>query len=372
EQWILPARVDGFGAAALDELGALGEIVWIAQRGPGGAGGGEARVALYRRDRVRALADTAALPETAPPLQRALLEHLQARGASFFAQLGHAAAGATSDEILAALWELVWAGLVTNDTFQPLRAQAALRRAGPRPSARLLAAQAAGRWSAVSALTQPAPPDTARAHARALALLDRHGVVSREAADGVAGGFASLLPVLRAMEEAGKIRRGFFVEGLTGAQFALPGAVDRLRAAREPGDEDPPVLALAAVDPANAYGALLPWPAPPAASASKLPAPRRVAGARIVLVGGALAFFVDRGAHSLRLYTDDPAAIAAGTSGLRLCAARRRPGHLRVETIDGTPALRSPWLPALRAAGFRLEPGAIVLDSQPMIASVDR
>ncbi|HVR64037.1 MAG TPA: DEAD/DEAH box helicase, partial [Polyangia bacterium] len=141
EQWILPARVDGFTASALDELGALGEIVWIAQGGPGS---GEARVALYRRDRVRALAEPAALPETAPPLQRALLEHLQARGASFFAQLGQAAAGATSDEILAALWELVWAGLVTNDTYQPLRAQAALRRAGPRPSARLLAAQAAG------------------------------------------------------------------------------------------------------------------------------------------------------------------------------------------------------------------------------------
>ncbi|MEA2698093.1 MAG: ATP-dependent helicase Lhr and Lhr-like helicase, partial [Myxococcales bacterium] len=183
------------------------------------------------------------------------------------------------------------------------------------------------------------------------------------------GGFAPLAQVLRAMEDAGKIRRGYFVEGLTGAQFALPGAVDRLRdardASRDASDEDAPVLALAAVDPANPYGLLLPWPTAVISdgeTASEATPPRRAAGTRIVLVSGRLVFFVDRGGRSLRVFTDDPATIAAGVSGLRQVAQRRRPRGLRIETVDGTPALRSPLLPALRAGGFRAEPGAIVLD----------
>ena len=297
-----------------------------------------------------------------------LWNELHTRGASFFAQLQQACASATSDEILAALWQLVWAGLVTNDTFQPLRAIAAARRGASQRGPRLSAAQAAGRWSAVSALLQPPLPDTQRAHARALTLLERYGVVSREAAsaEAVPGGFAPLSQVMRAMEEAGKIRRGFFVDGLTGAQFALPGAIDRLRAARDADTDDAAVLALAAVDPANPYGVLVPWPTTVAAGdgidADATP-PRRAPGARVVLVRGALLFFVDRSGRGLRVFSDDAATIAEGIPGLRQVAERRRPRQLRVETVNGAPALRSPLLPALRAGGFRLEPGGIVLDS---------
>src|SRR5207253_10434351 len=172
------------------------------------------------------------------------------------------------------------AGLVTNDTLQPLRALAA-RRA----SATL---RTAGRWSATRNLLLRQAPETERAHARAIMLLERHGVVSREAAaaEAIPGGFAAVSPVLRAMEEAGKVRRGYFVGGLAGAQFALPGAIDRLRAERPdaPGFDDessgPDVVVMAALDPANPYGALLPWPDDATSR------PRRAAGAQVVLVGG--------------------------------------------------------------------------------------
>jgi ATP-dependent Lhr-like helicase len=369
ENAILPARIDGFTGAALDELGALGEVVWI---GRGGSSSSDTRVALFRRERVRALHNAPALPDDAPALEQAIWTQLNAQGASFFAQLQQACAGVTSDEILAALWQLVWAGLVTNDTFQPLRAIAAARRSkSARPAARLTVAQAAGRWSTVAALMQPPLPDTQRAHARALALLERYGVVSREAAiaEATPGGFAPLAQVMRAMEEAGKIRRGFFVEGLTGAQFALPGAVERLRDARDSDADDHATLTLAAVDPANPYGALLPWPTIVGAGVGggaddgeDAAPPRRAPGARVVLVGGALVFFIDRSGRHLRVLSDDDAAVAAGVSGLRQAADRRRPRQLRVDTINSTPALRSPFVPTLRAAGFRLEPGAIVLD----------
>ncbi|HXI60928.1 MAG TPA: DEAD/DEAH box helicase [Polyangia bacterium] len=368
EQWILPARVEGFTGAALDGLGALGDVVWVGRR-EGVGSGSDGRIALFRRDRIRTLADGPALPDDAPALPRSILDQLTTTGASFFSQLQQTCATATSDEILAALWELVWAGLVTNDTFQPLRAASAARRGRHRPTkaVRPSTAQMAGRWSAVATLLRPPLPDTQRAHARAQMLLDRYGVVSREAAgaEDLPGGFSPLAQVLRAMEDAGKIRRGYFVEGLTGAQFALPGAVDRLRDARDASEEDAPVLALAAVDPANPYGLLLPWPTAESAegeAASDAAPPRRAAGTRIVLVSGRLVFFVDRGGRSLRVFSDDPAIIAAGVAGLRQVAQRRRPRGLRIETVDGTPALRSPLLPALRAGGFRAEPGAIVLD----------
>ena len=253
ERSILPARVPDFRGGLLDELGALGEVCWV---GGGALGRGDGRVALFRRDRIRLLLEPPTLPEASPPLQRALLEALRAQGASFFAQLRAAVGPETStEELLAALWELVWAGLVTNDTFQPLRALASPppraggapgRRAGP--GERGWAAQAMGRWSTVGALLQgsgvahappltgppprvPAGPtspgDTERVHARARMLLDRYGIVSREmaTAEGMRGGFSDLARVLRAMEDAGKVRRGFFVDGLGGAQFALPAAV---------------------------------------------------------------------------------------------------------------------------------------------------
>jgi ATP-dependent Lhr-like helicase len=397
EKRILPARVRDFQPAMLDELGALGELVWI---GGGALGGDDGRVALFRRDRVRLLADPPIAPEEPSAIHRALLDALERQGASFFAQLSAACPGASSADVLAALWDLVWSGLVTNDTFQPLRALGGPRRL--RGAGRNLIAQAAGRWSTVSALLRPAPAPTELAHARALVLLERYGIVSRETAgaERLAGGFAALSPVLRALEDAGKIRRGHFVEGLTGAQFAHAGAVDRLRAARdpEPGHE---VLALAAVDPANPYGALLPWPGGGAGKdgdgepggerdrpgADDGAAPRRAAGARVVLVKGEPVLYVERGGRRLRVFPSTPATesadglaatatsgvgpggspaidaevLAAAVSALRDGArGRRRP--LRVERINGVPALRSEMVQDLRRAGFRMEPNALVLD----------
>jgi ATP-dependent Lhr-like helicase len=368
EASVLPARVRDFSGALLDELGALGELVWI---GGGPLGGEEGRVALVRRERARLLVEPRTPPADMPALHRALLDALESQGASFFAQLGAAAPVATSAEVLAALWDLVWAGLVTNDTFQPLRA---LGRGGA-GGARGLVARAAGRWSSVASLLRQPASETERAHARAMALLERYGVVSREAAaaEGLPGGFAALAPVLRALEEAGKIRRGHFVDGLTGAQFAHPGAVERLRAARAAdaaaADHAADVVALAATDPANPYGALLPWPTAARAEADggqdeAVAAARRTAGARVVLLDGVPAIYVERGGRRLRVFTDDERALGAAVAALRASASgRRRP--LRVDHVNGTPALRSALAPGLRRAGFRLEPGALVLDPGP-------
>jgi ATP-dependent Lhr-like helicase len=414
ERWILPARVPDFHGGLLDELGALGEVCWV---GGGALGRGDGRVALFRRDRIRLLLEPPTLPEASAPLQRALLEVLRTQGASFFAQLRAAVGPETStEELLAALWELVWAGLVTNDTFQPLRALASPppragapgRRAGH--GERGWAGQAMGRWSTVGALVQgsgasptptpteslprgaagPTPPaDTERVHARARMLLDRYGIVSREvaAAEGMRGGFSDLARVLRAMEDAGKVRRGFFVDGLGGAQFALPAAVERLRAARDleprPGSGPDRVCILAVVDPANPYGASLPWPAarsaaPGAEGDRGLPAidssadasetgsgsARRSMGARVVLVRGVPVLFIERGGRQLRVFSDEGADIEAAVAGLRREPLRRgvRARALRVERVNGGPALRSPLAEVLLRAGFRLEPGALVLD----------
>ena len=366
ERLILPARVRDFTSAMLDELGALGELVWI---GGAALGGEDGRVALYRRDHARLLLDPRPAPEDLPARHRALLGLLDSQGASFFAQLSAACPESTTAEVLDALWDLVWAGLVTNDTFQPLRALTTPRRL--KAGGRNLLAQAAGRWSTVASLLRPPPIPTQAAHARAVSLLERYGVVSREAvtAEGLPGGFAALSPVFRALEDAGKIRRGHFVEGLTGAQFAHAGAVDRLRAARD-GDE---VVVLAAVDPANPYGALIPWPASsPAdddqAEGAGAPPPRRAAGARVVLVHGVPALYVERGGRRLRVFTNDGKTLHQAVDALRRgprgpSDGRRR--ALRVENVNGAPALKSGLDGPLRQAGFRMEPNALVLDPAP-------
>jgi len=187
-------------------------------------------------------------------------------------------------------------------------------------------------------------------------------VVSREAAaaESLPGGFASVSGVLRAMEESGKIRRGHFVDGLQGAQFAHAAAVDRLRAARDTAGDavGPPVLVLSAIDPANPYGALLPWPSEGA---------RRAAGAKVVLAHGEPIFFVERGGKKLRLCARpeaiDETLIAPALAALKRVAAARRHRQLRIEEVDGVPALHSPHAALLERGGFRVEPGALVLSA---------
>ena len=356
ERDVLPARVSGYMARLLDELGAAGEVVWV---GRGSLGRDDGRVALFRRDRVELLVSAGAADDRpSEPMHDAIRQHLQRRGASFFPQLRAAIGEARSDdELLDAMWDLVWAGEVTNDTFAALRALSLPRsrsKRSPRPG-RLMALgppRAAGRWSLVADLVGEARTPTERGHALATSLLERHGVVTREAvaAEGIAGGYASVYPVLRAMEESGRARRGYFVSGLGAAQFALPGAVDRLRAVRE---DDASVRILAATDPAQPYGAALPWPR--GTGDERLPL-QRAAGAYVVIVDGEPALYLERGGRSLvRLpaAADESVAARAVAALPSLIGPAGPLKELRIERVDREPPAGSPLAEAMAGAGFR-------------------
>jgi ATP-dependent Lhr-like helicase len=332
----------------------MGDVVWT---GRGSLGSSDGRVALYlRSDAARLIRE----PETPPTgeIHERLREHLQGRGASFFRDLYYATGSGDEDAVLDALWDMVWAGEVTNDTFLPLRMLGPRSRRHPRrPVMRLGPPASAGRWSLVSDLRRPAVSTTEHLHALAGTLLQRYGVLTREAAlaENITGGFAALYPVLRAMEEAGKIRRGYFIDGLGGLQFALPGAVDRLRASR---DEDLKVVALAATDPASPYGTTIPWPEHESRMA-------RAAGAYVVLDGGELRLYLERGGRSLLTAGDvQPAHLRA------LAAIAARVDKLEIQSIDGAPIKESPLEGMLREAGFGTTPKGVVLwpERRPVLA----
>ena len=350
ERDVLRARVRDYTPRLLDELGAAGEVVWL---GRGSVGRDDGRVALYRREQAELLASAGAFEGVDRPageLHERIRAHLQRRGATFFRELRSAIPDArTDDELLDPLWDLAWAGEVTNDTFAALRALSLprSRSRSTRRSPRLMALgppRAAGRWSLMADLVGEARSATERTHATAVALLERHGVVTREAvlAEGIAGGFASVYPVLKAMEEAGRARRGYFVDGLGAAQFALPGAVDRLRASRD--DDERSVLVLAAADPAQPYGAALPWPRRD--DDERLPL-QRVPGAYLILVDGAPALYVERGGRGLlRLPAFDDAEVVSRGAARATAAADPQRTDARA-----APGARRP------AAGRRINPG---------------
>ncbi|HMO55106.1 MAG TPA: hypothetical protein PJ994_11420, partial [Tepidiformaceae bacterium] len=289
ERDVLPARVSGFAPAMLDDLCAGGEIAWF---GAGRVGRDDGKVVLVGRDALHLFAPKS---EPAPdsPIHAAILEALRTRGALFFSDLV-VAANAPMADVLEALWDLVWQGFVTNDTFAPVRALSWPRRnTGPSSRGRIgrLPPESAGRWSLVQAGIFPA--ETSRLHRLATSLLERQGVVTREgvSAEDIAGGFSSVYPVLKAMEDAGRIRRGYFVEGLGAAQFASPAAVERLRAHRHLPDE-PATAILAATDPAQPFGAAIPWPR---REGDDRRGPARSAGTQVVLVNGEPVLVVERG-----------------------------------------------------------------------------
>jgi ATP-dependent Lhr-like helicase len=269
-----------------------------------------------------------------------------------------AAPGALSLELEVALWDLVWAGQITNDTFAPLRALAGPRRVSARRPGRP-APTLAGRWSLVRDLIGASVDTTVAAHARALMLLERYGIVMREAviAEDVPGGFSAVATVLRAMEEAGRVRRGYFIEGPAGMQFALPGAIDRLRAAR-PTTEAP--LVLSAIDPANPFGLFLDWPATD--DEGRASRPRRVAGAIVVTVGFRPALFLEKGGRKLTLFPAGPDSSDPIGQALHalVAACKRQRRTLRITEINGCLALRSPRAGQLERCGFRVEPGGLV------------
>jgi ATP-dependent Lhr-like helicase len=338
ERDVIAARVAGYNPRMLDELVSMGEVVWA---GRGGLGATDGRVALYLRGDAPGLVAQPIEPPSGD-LHSRLRDHLHARGASFFRDIYGACGGGDEEAMLDALWDLVWSGEVTNDTFAPLRllGPAARRPArGPRLP-RLTQPRATGRWSSVVEMLGSGASPTERLHAEAGVLLQRHGVLTREAvvAEGWPGGFAGLYPVLRAMEESGRIRRGYFVEGLGGSQFALPGAVDRLRSMREPERGD--VVALAACDPANAYGAILPWPRSDGRMA-------RAAGAYCVLDAGELVLYLERGGRSLITNGDIRSEHVRALMGVATIA-----GKVEIQRVDGAPVMESPIAALLREAGF--------------------
>ena len=413
ETLVLPGRLSGYSPALLDELTAAGEVVWA------GAG------ALPGSDGWLILAPAASAPLLLPepgeitmtPVHEGVLAALDGGGALFFRAIAdRVAAGlsaqsskalaATDRDVASAIWDLVWAGQLTNDTLAPLRtvlgagrpvapgetdAGADGARRGPtrpglaisrRPGygraalpTRTGPPTVSGRWSALP--RREADP-TRRRHAQALALLERHGILIRgaAAAEHVAGGFGALYPVLRALEEAGQCRRGYFVEGLGAAQFALPGAVDRMRAmadaARFGAQPDPwdtggaaaksdrRIVVLAAADPANAYGAALPWPDRPEESASGH-RPGRKAGALVVLADGELVLYVERGGKTLLSWTSDPDLLEPSAAALAAAVRTGALGRLTVERADGGGVYDSPLARALEASGFRPTPRGLRL-----------
>jgi ATP-dependent Lhr-like helicase len=424
ESLILPARLPGYTPALLDELTAAGEVSWT---GCGALAGVDGWLALAPTDVADLL-----LPEPEPdlaatPLHRAVLDALgrpdlasipadggspesapgiaaaapgvlagayRDGGALFFRELADRAGrvliglgepGPCDDSVVAAIWDLVWAGLLTNDTLAPLRARlgggrggthrarrpaprgryAQLRAGRPAMPSRSGPASVGGRW-AVAPDREPDP--TRRAHARAEAFLERHGVLTRGAlsTERVAGGFAGVYRVLRAMEDSGRCRRGYVVEGLGAAQFAVPGAIDRVRAMSRPdgpsGDHDtdsgPSGVVLAAADPAQPYGAALSWPETVGDTGHR---PGRKAGALVVLVDGAAVLYVERGGRSLLSFTEEHAELRAAAEALAGAVHEGWLGTLAVERADGVGSLGSALADVLTEAGFRVTPKGLRL-----------
>jgi ATP-dependent Lhr-like helicase len=418
EAEILPARIDAYDAADLDALIAAGEVTWV---GVERLGEHDGRVALYLADDLARLQPPVrAAKETPPDLREAkIVEYLKTHGASFFGPLHEAAGGGYPAETVNAIWRLVWDGRLTNDTLQALRAftrsHGPRRRTKParRPpfrSRRLVPASAEGRWSLVGLAPSGARSvgaATEWAAAITQQLLARHGVLTREAvgAESIPGGFGIVYPVLKAMEDAGRIRRGYFVARLGATQFALPGALDLLRSLRVP-SEPPGIVVLAATDPANPYGATLPWPHVPSAVARTNPTksstidarahhaeaapatkagrgPTRSVGATVIMVDGVLVAYLARGDRSLLTWIPDaePARsnTARGVAQALITRARQRVAEtggessddqpdegsrrgMLIEEIDGAPPALHPIVPSLVEAGF--VPGAMGLHAK--------
>ena len=364
---VLPVRIAGFRPSMLDELCTAGEVVWI---GAGALGARDGRVRLCFADQLALLAPGWERREPAEGgLQGAIRTLLAEQGASFWGQIRAVAPGAQDQELLAALWDLVWDGEVTNDSFAPLRSviggatvrsaatgRAAYGRSRPRPGRlnRIGPPAGQGRWSLVEPLLVPKPTPTEAAHAQAMQLVERYGVVAREAvmAEGLVGGFSAVYGVLKVLEERGQVRRGYFVDGLGAAQFAVPGAVDRLRSARETPDpiirpdDVPDPLVLASTDPAQPYGAALAWP-------DTFGRPARNASSLVVLRAGRPLVWFDRRGHHLVIFPDallDPSWVDALVTLVTTDRAR----SIEVRKIDGKGLADAPQgvLEILRAAGF--------------------
>jgi ATP-dependent Lhr-like helicase len=362
ERDVLPARLPGYRPEDLDAVTAAGEVVWA---GMGPLGERDGRVALFLTDALPLLFRPAADPPGGS-LHERLRGHLTQHGASFFGELLEAVGGGLARPVLDALWDLAWAGEITNDAPGALRAFLATRaprsargrRLGAFRSRRQVPPSAVGRWSRVPVTSGP-PSPTEKAKALAEQLLARHGVLTRDAAafEQPPGGFAGIYPVLRGLEEAGRIRRGYFVAGRGGLQFAHPGALESLRARRVADEAEPQAIVLSAADPANPYGAAIPWPR---TAETRL---QRSAGSHVVLVDGALAAYVAGSGRDVvpLLPREEPARTAVARAAARALSrwgeATARPA-LGWAVGAGSPLAEGPLAPFLVEVGFlRSGPG---------------
>ena len=379
ESLILPSRVADYEPALLDELTASGEVTWV---GHATLPGHDGWVSLHLGDQAPLTLPLPGGPaaDAAEPSepQQTVLDALAPGGGWFFRQL-QSATGLKDRELAEALWDLVWTGRVTNDTFAPLRAltgsgsgthrarrtpaRARPTRVGLKPPP----PTTSGRWAVLPDLDVD---PTRRAHASAERMLERYGVVTRGSvmSERTAGGFAAVYKVLSAFEDSGRCRRGYFVEGLGAAQFGTAGSIDRLRTFTEvPSSsttgvsEKPIAVTLAATDPANPFGAALPWPEREASGGHR---PGRKAGALVVLVDGALTLYVERGGRTLLTWSDDAECLRPAALSLSEAGRRGALGRMTVEKADGEQILgggSTPLREALDAAGFVSTPRGLRL-----------
>lgn len=379
ENEVLPARVSNFKPSDLDELLAAGEVVW---RGCGTLGANDGRIALYLADNFEVLQwshgdRTQVLPgergaidndsQTAGfakdvSLEAHILNAIAQRGAMFFETL-QTLIGGFPNELLDAVWRLVWDGSLTNDTLRPLRSLfrgPASRRQDERRSRPMFRSRRSvalpgseGRWSLL-AKSNAAPSDTERLTALALLLVERHGVLTREAvaSESIPGGFSAVYPILKALEESGRLRRGYFVAGLGAAQFAWPGADERLRSERRLDDDEAEVVVLSVVDPANPFGAALAWPELNDTETR----PQRTAGAKVVIWRGLLLGYLNRTRESLIVFTNLLPDVAAANEVMAKALADEAARGLGLELhlINGQPAATSGVSLFLLKSGFQI------------------
>jgi ATP-dependent Lhr-like helicase len=342
ESEILAARVDDYKPSDLDTLSAAGEIVWV---GVEPLGSNDGRIALYLTDHLPLL------HRRSEEAESSIVDYLRGRGASFFTQMQLDIGGFPGD-LVDALWDLVWKGAITNDTFHALRAftrPKTPQRSGTRFRSRRVAPPSTqGRWSLVP---PPAGSETQRANALAQQLLSRYGIVTREAPhlENISGGFSAVYPILKAMEDAGRIRRGYFVAGLGATQFASAGAIDLLRSLKDEPETIETVM-LAATDPANPYGAIVPWPESPWGLS-------RSVGANVILVNGMLSCYISRGEKQLLVFLpeDEPVRANVARAIARTLASLVKEGPRRamlVVEVNDEPVARSPLAPFLVEEGF--------------------
>jgi ATP-dependent helicase Lhr and Lhr-like helicase len=403
EREVLPARVLDYQPGMLDTLMAAGEVVWV---GVEPLGERDGRIAVFLTDHMERLRPPATTPPALEGRSAEILDYLREHGASFFAALHQGTGGGFPQETVDALWDLVWQGVITNDTLHPLRAYSrtedkrSARRERHRGfrSRRLVPPAAEGRWSLVPATRVTKASSTDWAAAMAQQLLTRHGIVTREtvAAEAVAGGFTAVYDVLKAMEDTGRVRRGYFVAGLGAAQFAMPAALDLLRSMRD-ASENPRTVIIAATDPANPYGSIVKWPQattpgvgqgleaessrptpdvrPSAAAGSPDVGrgPTRSVGALVILVDGAAAGYLRRGERELLLFLPEPEpqrsqvghAVAHALVDLSNAREPGRRGMLLAE-INGTAAGTHPAARLFVESGFQITAMGLQARPQPV------